>query len=156
MKNTHLLFAGLVLTVAIPVFASVGRLKPHQKFESKISLDEESDTKALALIHTKCFNCHNPDMKAETRLAPPMHMVREHYYTSEINKAEFVNQITNFVMEPTAEKSVMSGAVRNFGLMPKSIFEESEIEIIAAYIFDNDLASDGWYKKWKKFKQTIQ
>jgi cytochrome c551/c552 len=156
MKNTSILFTGFIFLLTIPLFASIGSPKPIQNNQTIIYSDETSDTKALALIHSKCFVCHNPDMKAETRLAPPMHMVRQHYYTTEISKAEFVDQITNFVMNPTAEKSVMPGAVRNFGLMPKSVFEESEVKIIAAYIFDNDLASDSWYKKWKKHKQTLQ
>lgn len=156
MKNTSILFTGFIFLLTIPLFASIGSPKPIQNNQTIIYSDETSDTKVLALIHSKCFVCHNPDMKGETRLAPPMHMVRQHYYTTEISKAEFVDQITNFAMNPTTEKSVMPGAVRNFGLMPKSVFEESEVKIIAAYIFDNDLASDSWYKKWKKYKQTLQ
>lgn len=112
-----------------------------------------TDNKALALLKTNCFNCHNPDM-GESRVAPPLFKIREHYYDEEITKEEFVAAIINFINNPTEENSIMPGAVRNFGLMPKMSFKEEDIQLIADYLYDNDVSSDEWYAKWEEFKKS--
>lgn len=108
----------------------------------------------MTVIDTRCFVCHNPDMKTENRLAPPMYMVRSHYYNDTISRENFIEQMTVFALKPDLEKSVMPGAVRNFGLMPQSSFDENEVRLIAGYIYDTDLQSDAWFKSWKKFKKA--
>lgn len=102
----------------------------------------------LALITTKCFPCHNPDLEIETRIAPPMFKVREHYLSDSITKGDFTNSIWKFVQNPSEELSIMPGAVNNFKLMPKQDFNENDVRAIAAYIYDNDISSDAWYEKW--------
>ena len=102
----------------------------------------------MALITLKCFPCHNPDLEAETRLAPPMFKVREHYLSDSISKQDFTNAIWKFVQNPSEELSIMPGAVNNFNLMPKQDFSETDVKNIAAYIYDNDISSDSWYKSW--------
>src|SRR5690606_2604804 len=64
----------------------------------------DNNNKALALLKTNCFNCHNPDM-GESRVAPPLFKVREHYYDEETTKEEFVAAISNFINYPTEENS---------------------------------------------------
>lgn len=117
------------------------------------SLTTQSDT--LALIKNKCFSCHNPDTNIdfEKRLAPPMFKIREHYIDDTITKEAFVNNILTFVSNPNQETSIMPGAVNNFGLMPKQDFSKEDIKQIAAYIFENDLASDEWYSRWDIFNK---
>lgn len=110
-----------------------------------------NEDKVLSLLKTNCFNCHNPDM-GESRVAPPLFKVREHYYDEETTKEEFVTAIINFINNPTEENSIMPGAVRNFGLMPKMSFKEEDIQLIADYLYDNDVSSDEWYAKWEEFK----
>jgi len=112
-----------------------------------------NEDKVLSLLKTNCFNCHNPDM-GESRVAPPLFKVREHYYDEETTKEEFVVAIINFINNPTEENSIMPGAVRNFGLMPKMSFKEEDIQLIAEYLYDNDVSSDEWYAKWEGFKKS--
>lgn len=112
-----------------------------------------ADNEVLSLLKTNCFNCHNPDM-GESRVAPPLFKVREHYYDEETTKEEFVAAIINFINYPTEENSIMPGAVRNFGLMPKMSFKEEDLQLIAEYLYDNDVSSDEWYAKWEEFKQS--
>ncbi len=100
-----------------------------------------------------CFTCHSPDYGSAPRLAPPMFKVREHYYRSDISKNEFVSKVTSYALNPTQGASIMPGAVRNFGLMPKSGFKEEDVSKIAAYIYDNDLSSEGWREERKKFQE---
>lgn len=120
--------------------------------EEKIK--SENDLKALTLLRNNCFNCHNPDMGIPNRIAPPMFMVRNHYYYDSISMDDFVNNMIHFINNPTEENSIMPGAVRNFGLMPKQTFKEEDLKLIAAYIYENDLESDAWYAKWEVFNKN--
>lgn len=115
---------------------------------------KEADEKVLTLMQNTCFSCHNPDMDVAKRIAPPMFMVRSHYFDSKTKKEDFVKNIVHFVNNPTEANSIMPGAVRNFGLMPKQTFKEEDLKLIAEYIYDNDLESDEWYAKWDSFKKT--
>lgn len=115
-----------------------------------------NDTKALSLMNTQCFTCHHPDMNRDDRVAPPIFKIREHYYDDEISREDFIHQIVSFASNPTEEKSIMYGAVRNFGLMPKQNFKEEDLELIAGYLYDNDVSSDEWYAMWEKFEKEQQ
>lgn len=112
------------------------------------------DLKALKMMAQQCFSCHNPDMTGgpASRLGPPMFMVRRHYYKEGVTKEYFTNSITSFVEKPNEEKAKMKGAIKNFGLMPGIYVDEADIKLIAAYIYDNDLSSEDWKKKWEAFK----
>jgi cytochrome c551/c552 len=119
---------------------------------SRVGVLDEQES-ALILMASLCFTCHNPDHDVKPRLGPPMDMVRSHYYRKDITQEDFVNKIAAFVAEPSIEKTIMHGAVRNFGLMPKSFFQEEEVKKVAAYLYDNDLSSEEWKAKWKSFKE---
>ncbi|MCB0381474.1 MAG: DUF3365 domain-containing protein [Flavobacteriales bacterium] len=122
-----------------------------------ITVEEEStkvdEQVALKLMSQTCFTCHNPDMEIDNRVAPPLFKIREHYLDDETTQDEFVKNITYFINNPTEENSIMPGAVRNFGLMPKMTFKDEDIKLIAAYLFENDVASDEWYARWEAFNK---
>lgn len=107
----------------------------------------------LKLLSQSCFTCHNPDLEIDNRVAPPLFKIREHYLDDETTQDEFVKSITHFINNPTEENSIMPGAVRNFGLMPKMTFKDEDIKLIAAYLFENDVASDEWYARWEAFNK---
>lgn len=110
----------------------------------------------LSLINQKCFVCHNPQIGSPNRLAPPMFKVREHYLTNDsILKKDFVKQVVSFALNPSKEKSKMPGAVRNFGLMPKTEFNKKDVQKIASYIFDHDISSNNWYAIWDSTKTKL-
>lgn len=119
-------------------------------------LSKDEVTAALTLLQNNCFSCHNPDMEIENRVAPPMFKIREHYLDDKITKVDFVNNIINFINNPTEENSIMPGAVRNFGLMPKQNFKEDDLKSIASYLYEYDVSTDQWYKEWTEFNSTKQ
>lgn len=98
------------------------------------------------LMETKCYVCHSPSASHDDRIAPPMIAIKKHYISSETTKEEFVQSIQNFVKHPTKEVAKMRGAVRRFGVMPKQVFLEQDIEKIAAYLFDNDIDQPEWFE----------
>lgn len=129
-----------------------------QKTETKTETTDsvKTDNKSLALMQKNCFSCHNMDTTSNMRVAPPMYNVREHYLTGEITRSAFIEKMVQFVNNPTEQNSMMPGAVRNFGLMPKLMYNEEDLKLIAGYIYDNNLSSPEWLAQWNDFKKTAR
>jgi len=117
---------------------------------------KEAEAKALTLMQNYCFACHTPDMGIDKRLGPPIFRIREHYLTDDISRQEFVDKVVRFAMNPSATNSIMPGAIRNFGLMPKQVFNKEDLEIIAGYIYDHDMSTEEWYAAWEEFKIQLK
>jgi hypothetical protein len=147
MKTVYI---NLVVVCCSMILFSCNNISQDEKVDSrKDSLSVNLGTDTLKLANSKCFSCHSPNMEIDNRLAPPMFKVKEHYISDSINKTEFVNSVWKFVQNPSEDVSIMPGAVRNFGLMPKQDFKEEEVKAIASYIYDNDVSADSWYMKWE-------
>ncbi len=145
-----------VLTVFI-LLSSIAFLQSCGSNAEPVAIETESpkneEQEVLNLLTQTCFTCHNPDMEIDNRVAPPLFKIREHYLGDETTKEEFVKNVVHFINNPTEENSVMPGAVRNFGLMPKMTFKDEDLKLIAAYLFENDVASDEWYARWEAFNK---
>ena len=90
------------------------------------------------LMESKCFSCHNTQ-GTDNMLAPPMFRVKDHYWEEGITEASFIKAISEWVKNPIEENSVMPGARRKFGLMPKQEFDEAEVKAIAKYMYNNEI-----------------
>lgn len=121
--------------------------------EAAAQSDQDYNDLALVLLKTNCFTCHNPNLEIDNRVAPPMFKIRQHYLDEETTEEDFVKNIVHFIHNPTEENSIMPGAVRNFGIMPKMTFNEDELKLIAAYLYNNDVSSDDWYATWAEFEK---
>jgi len=122
----------------------------------------------------KCFICHfeKPDpSKRDSMLAPPMLRVQEHYKPSYSDKEEFIQAVITWVNEPSEANTLMPGAIRKFNLMPKLPYDEADLRLIAATLYDIDFGempkmmmgkhnnngvqlNDG--KKWKLNDNSIE
>ena len=131
-----------------PNYAKVTKEVPQQK---DTTIKEHPGKK---LMETNCYVCHNPTENHENRIAPPMIAVKKHYITSKTTKEEFKVALQSWVENPTKEKAKMFGAVKRFGVMPKTPFPKKTIDLIADYMFDNDIDQPEWfdehYKSMKK------
>lgn len=91
------------------------------------------------LMGTNCYVCHSPSATHENRIVPPMVAVKNHYKSSKTTKEEFKAAFQKWIENPTEENSKMRGAVRKFGVMPKTPFPKKTINLIADYLFDNEI-----------------
>ncbi|MGE0561693.1 MAG: DUF3365 domain-containing protein [Flavobacteriales bacterium] len=149
MKKT--VITSFELLLAVLFLAGCGsNVEPVSVEQENVKVDEQV---ALKLMSQTCFTCHNPDLEIDSRVAPPLFKIREHYLDDETTQEEFVKNIVHFINNPTEENSIMPGAVRNFGLMPKMTFKDEDIKLIATYLFENDVASDEWYEQWQAFNK---
>ena len=97
------------------------------------------------LLETQCYVCHNPVLKHDDRVAPPMIAIKKHYINDDVSKEEFINSMQNWIKNPTKENAKMFGAVRRFGLMPKQAYPEETIKQIADYLYDNEIEKPEWF-----------
>jgi cytochrome c551/c552 len=151
MKNIFILLYTFFFACML-FLASCNNQSAQKEEDDKVKA--ASDQKALTLLQRNCFSCHSPEKGHGTRVAPPIEKVRQHYFDTEISKDDFAKKIIHFINNPSEENSIMPGAVRNFGLMPKLSYKEEDLILIAAYMYDNNLESDEWYAKWEAFKKT--
>mgnify|MGYP006114122357 CR=1 FL=1 len=108
--------------------------------DSSVKTELKQETTNLdgkKLMEKNCYSCHNTQ-GTDNMLAPPMHRVKDHYWDEETSKEDFVTAIVEWCENPSEDKSVMHGARRKFGLMPKQSFDREEVEAIASYLFDTD------------------
>jgi len=109
------------------------------------------DLKGYELLKTKCYICHNPNSVSHDNLiAPPMVAVKKRYKMLFDTKESFVEAVTNWSVDPEEKKALMRGAVMQFKVMPKQAFKAEEMEIIAAYMFDNELERPEWFEAHEK------
>ena len=102
------------------------------------------------LMEANCYVCHNPTANHENRIAPPMIAVKKHYISSTTTKEEFKTALQDWVENPTKEKAKMFGAVKRFGVMPKTPFPKKTIDLIADYMFDNKIDQPKWFEEHSK------
>ena len=74
-------------------------------------------------------------------LAPPFLRVQEHYKPAYPQKDEFINAIIAITNNPSLENTLMPGAVKKFNLMPKFVYDQEELRLIAEALYEIDYGS---------------
>lgn len=114
--------------------------------EQKI-INNDSTHPGKKLLESNCYVCHSPTATEGSRLAPPMIAIKKHYIGESTSKEDFINDVQQWIEDPSEEKARMYGAVRRFGVMPKTPFPKETIEQIADYIFDNEIDQPEWFEE---------
>ena len=120
------------------------------KFENKTAVvvnTRDVSQEGLVLLQQKCYACHSITSKSHDEIiAPPMVAVKRRYKMSYTSEEEFVNALTEWVLDPKKENALMRGAVQNFNVMPKQPFNKEEIIKIAQYMYNNTLETPTWFE----------
>ncbi|AWM12950.1 hypothetical protein DI487_03085 [Flavobacterium sediminis] len=149
MKNS-IWFFGLLLLVSCN-----NKKSDYQEVkttEDSVSMVQFEPSEAKELMEKHCYLCHSPSAaEQEGRIAPPMVAIKGRYITMQsYTKAEFIKAVTDFVAEPTADKALMNGAVKRFGVMPKQAFPEGSVAKIAEFMYDYQIEEPDWFAEhWK-------
>jgi cytochrome c551/c552 len=102
--------------------------------EQEVVLIPDSLSPAM-LFEQRCQSCHQPPGNHESRLAPPIHAIQNHYSKKYPQEEDFVQAIVKFATDPHQDKVMMKGASERFGVMPEQAFDSLEVEQIARYIY---------------------
>lgn len=151
MKLSPKLF-GWILLSSLFFSCQEHKLALYSETPTDVNLNiSKQQHKGKALLENKCYVCHSPSASHDERLGPPMAAVKAHYIGPQTTKKEFINELWAFVQKPDSSKSKMRGAVRRFGLMPYQQFKQKEIELIADYLYDNQIEEPAWFKEhWQE------
>jgi hypothetical protein len=133
----------ILLIVVTLLFSCKDSKRPSYSNKQVIETQEHPGKK---LIESNCYLCHSPTASEDNRIAPPMIAIKKRYLMRNNSKEVFINSIQNFIKNPTVENTIMHGAVKRFGVMPKQSFPEETIKQISDYIFDNDIEKPEWFE----------
>ncbi len=97
------------------------------------------------LFDTLCAICHVK--QGQPTIAPPVFGMVNHVRRAYPNREAFVQRIVSWVNEPNEEDALMRGAIRKFGLMPKLGYSETDVRLIAEYLYDGKTEFPEWYIK---------
>lgn len=142
----------LILLVSVTtLFISCSQIKKKESLsaitKTEVSVNN-STNEAYTLMKNNCYVCHNPKtVSHDSLLAPPFVAVKRHYSMQYTNKKDFVDAIVNWVQNPEEDKALMFGAVKRFKVMPKLPLETTQLQKIAAYLYDNDIEQPKWFEE---------
>lgn len=106
----------------------------------------KAESDAYNLLKSQCYICHSINsISHDSIIAPPMAAVKMRYSMQYDTKEEFVDSISNWVLNPTSENSLMKGAVAKFNVMPKLMLSPEDIKKIVLYIYENQLEEPEWF-----------
>ena len=134
----------LLTLVSFLIFScNDSKKKGYSAYDTKKEISEHPGKK---LMETNCYVCHSPTATQQDRIAPPMIAIKKHYITGATTKKEFIEAMQAWIKNPNAEDAKMYGAVKRFGVMPKTPYPEETIKQIADYMFDNDIEQPEWFE----------
>ena len=103
------------------------------------------DNNGDELFKIYCNVCHGNEISdSQARLAPPIYMVKQHYANRFEDKGIFIDRISDWIIKPSENTTVMPGAIRRFNLMPPLALDEKDRKAIADYIFNTDFPEPAW------------
>lgn len=105
--------------------------------------DKTLVAQGFEVFNDVCMACHNDEDGEGERQAPPMVMVKDRYARLGAREA-FVAAVSAYVVQPSERKSLMRGAVRNFGLMPELGVSEEDARAVAEFLYATDFTMPDW------------
>lgn len=96
------------------------------------------------LFDINCASCHEVGAR---KIAPPTFAVINHLKQKYTSEDEFVNKVVNWVNNPNKNNTVMPGAIKKFGLMPKIDILEQDLLKIANFLYNHNPKKPKWYEK---------
>jgi len=141
-----------ILLIIITAFLLLSCNKKENKDTSTseivaINKTESLQSEGYTLFKTNCYACHSVTSKShDDIIAPPMVAVKRRYKMGYSTKESFVEAMVNWSKDPKEENALMRGAVKQFKVMPKQVFNEDDLKKIATYIYDNEIERPDWFE----------
>jgi mono/diheme cytochrome c family protein len=98
-----------------------------------------------ALFEKYCIACHQ--IQGPPKIAPPVFGVINHVKGAYPEREAFVRRIVEWVDNPSPNNTLMPGAVRRFGIMPKLNYPKEDVRKIAEFLYDYRVDLPQWYIK---------
>lgn len=138
----------LLILLSIFAFFAFSCKKEKKQTDIKIMSDTltVNDSLGRKLFYEKCMICHEHEGKTDTSMAaPPFYAIKRAYKKASMNKADFVETMSEWVKNPTEDKVLLKNALNNFEVMPYIPYSNEDISIIANYIYETDIPKPVWF-----------
>jgi cytochrome c5 len=121
----------------------------NKEEEAKVEFTETAPIsgEAKELFDTKCMVCHKIQDNQDAMLAPPFAHIKKKYSKVTKTKEGFITAFVDFAVDPTEDKAMMFGALKQFKVMPKLGYDKTEMTKIANYVYETDFPEPNWCKK---------
>ncbi|MEE4202882.1 MAG: hypothetical protein V2I45_04585 [Halieaceae bacterium] len=127
------------------LIGSVALLGLTLSLTTKAAPDAERLTAGFNALERLCFACHSPEPEPDQRIAPPISAIKKHYIERHADFQDFSVAFTGFVAHPTAERAILRGAIKRFGLMPQLSIDDASVADIAYYLYYTELKDPPWF-----------
>lgn len=127
---------------------------PSEDTTNQDGLANNSDTIVLAdsvqpdgfqLLQASCFSCHDPNPEAGSIAAPNLAELKKVYLQKYPQEVDFSNALQRFLLDPSADKAIVDGAVLRYGIMPKISLQTDQLQAIATYLFVHSVEEPTWF-----------
>ncbi|MEN9373064.1 MAG: hypothetical protein RIR79_616 [Pseudomonadota bacterium] len=99
-----------------------------------------------AVFQASCASCHALAGK-NTRIAPPAFGIKNHVMVAYPEREAFIAHVMQWIKAPNAEKTLMPGAVRQFGLMPAlPHLSATDRRAVAEFLYETAIQEPRWYQ----------
>lgn len=135
----------LTLLLSILLFSGCKQVQKIEYVAIGSALEADAPHPGKKLMETNCYVCHSPTASHDNRLAPPMIAIKKHYIDSNTTKEQFTQEMLSWIENPSKENAKLFGAVKRFGVMPKTPYPTEVIEQIADYMYDYEIEQPEWF-----------
>lgn len=87
------------------------------------------------LFNGNCVTCH---LKKTKDSAPSINEIRKHYINAFPEEKDFVNYMSQWILNPSEKTSIMQHSIDEFELMPDLAYDEETLKEISKYIYNTD------------------
>ena len=87
------------------------------------------------LLHGNCTTCHNIQKSIS---APSLKIIRQRYILAFPQKEDFISYMSQWVLKPNEETSMMADMIKKYELMPELGYDIDTLQKISEYIYKTE------------------
>ncbi|MEO1712424.1 MAG: cytochrome c [Bacteroidota bacterium] len=110
-------------------------------------LDQSIQEKGFQVLQQQCVSCHSPNPSAEKPIAPTLATIKTAYLAQATEEPAFTALIQQFLAKPSAQNSLIDGAIEQYGVMPIMNLSTEEVKALASYIYHTPVETVAWYEQ---------
>ena len=115
------------------------------------AVPDDAIQKGVELMPTYCLTCHGVgELKMDEMLAPPLWGVRAHYLSEYTEPQAFVVAMTEFLVDPHFDRSLMPIEVERYGVKAPVSLGEEEISSVVWAIYAGEVERPPWSRDYRK------
>jgi hypothetical protein len=101
-----------------------------------VSSNLYGDTYGKLLLYGNCITCHH---ETKNISAPSLQIIKKRYKEAFPEKEQFVEYMSNWVLNPDKNTSIMIDMINKYELMPHLGYDKDTLKKIATYIYHYEI-----------------